>query len=136
MITDPVVEVCSSRLGTAGHYRLRCIPEDRIQCIDCQETWILGYAMSNVAQITPCASTTGMLARSAFTESKMSATTDPELIPLGNTWETEDTKPGVIIPPFMPFEGVEFEEEKPKTCECGVDAIGGGVHSSWCPKKE
>ena len=28
---------------------------------------------------------------------------------------------------------IEFER-KPVACECGVDAVGGGAHSHWCPK--
>lgn len=58
---------------------------------------------------------------------------DPELFPLGDGNE-EVTKPGRTVPEsttWAPFQGIEFTEKK---CECGVDATGGGMHSSWCPK--
>lgn len=24
---------------------------------------------------------------------------------------------------------------KPAVCECGVDSLGAGLHSQWCPKR-
>ena len=60
---------------------------------------------------------------------------EEELIPLGNTWENEDTKPGATNPDsttWVPFQGVEFKEEPAKKCECGARMVGGKC-SDWCP---
>ena len=32
--------------------------------------------------------------------------------------------------------GNQEELNKPKTCTCGIEAIGGGIHSDWCDKYE
>ena len=38
----------------------------------------------------------------------------------------------IILPP-----GTEWTPgEKPQKCTCGISAIGGGKHSSWCDIKE
>ncbi len=60
---------------------------------------------------------------------------DPELFPLGDGSE-EVTKPSISTPDplYWPYPSTTTEHKK--VCACGVDKIGGGVHSDWCPKKE
>jgi hypothetical protein len=33
-----------------------------------------------------------------------------------------------------PVEETYKREYAPARCECGVDSVGGGIHSPWCPK--
>jgi hypothetical protein len=123
-MTDEEIIQSSTLLGAEGHYELNCCPGNMIQCRNCKRMWHRDHLLYYYPVAVCTASNTPFVP-------------DPELFPLGDGSNLdEDTKPGrkqVESTIWQPFQGVEFVEKK---CECGVDKIGGGAHSSWCPKAE
>lgn len=120
------VEEWSRKLGAAGHYRLVVSGRVFMFCLLCHRKWDTEI---QYAQIVQCSDAQKMDISATATP----FVPDPELFPLGDGNE-EVTKPGRTVPEsttWAPFQGIEFTEKK---CECGVDATGGGMHSSWCPK--
>jgi hypothetical protein len=49
-------------------------------------------------------------------------------------WEWLEFADRVILPPNQ-VEKIE-KEMVDKKCQCGLESIGGGIHSSWCNKYE
>lgn len=64
---------------------------------------------------------------------------DDKIPPTGLPFGRVDNINGKADPRKPVQQGVDFIKvniEMPKKCECGIEAIGGGMHSDWCPKYE
>lgn len=92
------------------------------RCRHCGYTGLLGYLKSPTHPLPLC--------------------TKP-FVPFNTPSPTPPMSPSAVLRknPFVTVTGQiggvvykRAREDEVKKCECGIDAIGGGIHSNWCPK--